>query len=140
MRTTAIQPLLASLDGRSQAVRERLAQVIRFQRVAPKRMIVRQGHQLMSVYLLVRGEVVVLKTSIDSNKGIVTVTVLIVKVLVLLSMLVNFEGQAVSSIVGIEKDGYDFGKSVEGHYSKRQHTVISKGICDTNVLFLSLML
>lgn len=69
MRDVNIQPLLSSLNGRSQAVREKLARIIRFQRVPPKRIIVRQGHLPMFVYLLVKGEVAILKTSIDIRKG-----------------------------------------------------------------------
>ena len=43
-------------------------------------------------------------------------------------MLVRVLGQVVSSIVGIEKDGYDFDKNIDGGRSHRHHTVISKGM------------
>lgn len=68
-----IQMLLNLMQGRSQTMRKDFAKLIRFNRVAPGRIIVRQGHQTTAIYLLIKGEVLVFHTTIDKNKGTNTV-------------------------------------------------------------------
>jgi len=65
-----IQPLLHLMKGRSRVMQYDFAKILRFTRVPPGRIIVRQGHLATSIYLLVRGEAVVIYTTLDKEKGL----------------------------------------------------------------------
>lgn len=72
MDSMNIRPILHLMNGRSQAVKQNFARILRFIHIPAGRMIVKQGHKATSIYLLVKGEVAVLYTTIDQNKGTCT--------------------------------------------------------------------